>query len=75
MIVKNVNLLLFDDIDTPIVVKIKTRYSSNEVEGIIAKLDSNTLKVKFKEPQPRITPGQSAVFYINDIVLGGGIIV
>lgn len=33
------------------------------------------IKVCFKNPVPRITKGQSAVFYVDDIVLGGGKIV
>jgi tRNA-specific 2-thiouridylase len=32
------------------------------------------IKVTFKQPQFAVTPGQSAVFYDKDTVLGGGII-
>jgi tRNA-specific 2-thiouridylase len=37
-------------------------------------LDGRRVKVDFKEPQRSVTPGQSVVFYQDDVVLGGGII-
>ena len=52
-------------------VTVKTRYSSKEASANI-KQEGNTIRVVFDEPQRAITPGQSAVFYIGDIVLGGG---
>ena len=72
--VKNYNLLLVDEINEPIKVNVKTRYKSKEYPAIIS-MDGNYINVEFDEPQKGITPGQSAVFYLDDIVLGGGIIV
>ena len=77
MLVKDINLLLIDSIDElklkeKIQVGVKTRYSSNEEKANIQMYDKDTIKVEFENPVPRITPGQSAVFYIDDIVLGGG---
>ena len=74
MLVKDINLLAIDNIENEIEVKVKTRYSQKEANAKIKMLDSNTIEVLFCEPQARITPGQSAVFYDEDVVLGGGII-
>jgi molecular chaperone DnaK len=65
---------LIDDLLEPMEVKVKTRYKSIESDAIISKVD-NYINVKFKTPQKGVTSGQSAVFYIDDIVVGGGIIV
>lgn len=72
--VKDYNLLLVDEIKEPIKVMVKTRYKSIEYPATIS-MDNDLIDVIFDTPQKCVTPGQSAVFYIDDIVLGGGIIV
>lgn len=67
-------MLLVDDIEKGLEVEVKTRYSVQSAKAIISK-EGDMIKVKFNKPQRAITPGQSAVFYIGDIVLGGGKIV
>lgn len=72
--VTDINLLLVDEIKEEIKVNVKTRYGSKEAKAKI-KQEGCNIKVIFDEEQRAITPGQSAVFYIDDIVLGGGKIV
>ena len=72
--VADINLLLVDQINDWIDVEVKTRYSTKVAKAKIIEQE-NKIKVVFEEPQRAITPGQSAVFYIGDIVLGGGKII
>ena len=53
---------------------VKTRYRQTDVPCIIEPIDDESIKVIFDEPQIAVTPGQSAVFYLNEVCLGGGII-
>ena len=69
--VNEVNLLLMDEILEPIDVEVKTRYSQKAAKAKIVQVGEK-IKVEFEEAQRALTPGQSAVFYIEDIVLGGG---
>lgn len=71
ILVTDINLLLVDEIKEPIDVEVKTRYSAKVAKAQIMQ-NGNEIKVVFEEPQRAITPGQSAVFYADDIVLGGG---
>ena len=73
--VNEVNLLLVDEVKEEMRVEIKTRYSAKTASGTIAGGEEGKIKVTFDEQQRAITPGQSAVFYVGDIVLGGGKII
>lgn len=75
MLVNQINLLLIDKIEKPMKVMVKIRYSSKEYPANIEMLEEDTIRVVFDEPVARITSGQSAVFYIDDMVLGGGKII
>ncbi len=55
-------------------IEAKIRYRSKPAKATL-KIEDNIAKVKFSEPQRAITPGQSVVFYLNNIVLGGGKII
>ncbi len=51
---------------------VKLRSRSPEAEATIIPLENQRAKIIFKTPQHAITPGQAAVFYQGDEVLGGG---
>ena len=53
---------------------IKVRYATPATPATVKSLSEGTLRIFFHEPQRALSPGQSAVFYRNDHVLGGGII-
>ena len=72
--VRDINLLLFDEISHELEVEVKTRYSSKSAKAKIRQ-NGDKIKIVFDEPQRAITPGQSAVFYLDDIVVGGGKII
>ena len=68
------NFLLNIEQEKNIEIEAKIRYRAKPAKAIL-RLESSIAKVIFDEPQRAITPGQSVVFYVGDIVLGGGKIV
>ena len=68
------NFLIDIDLTKTIEIKAKVRYRANEADCILEVRDG-IAKVTFKDPQRAITPGQSVVFYKDNIVLGGGKII
>jgi tRNA-specific 2-thiouridylase len=53
---------------------VQIRYRSPAVPASIIPLEQNRVRVVFDEPQSSITPGQAAVWYDGEVLLGGGII-
>lgn len=58
----------------PLKATAKIRYRQNDQACVVTQLDEQKFKVSFETPQRAITPGQSVVFYNEDVCLGGGII-
>lgn len=73
-LVSDVNMLVPFELNKELDVNVKIRYLTNESKGKIIR-ENEFIKVITDEPQKAITPGQSAVFYIKDVVIGGGKII
>lgn len=58
----------------PINCTVKTRYRQIDQACTISRIADDQFQVDFAEPQRALTPGQSCVFYLDDICLGGAII-
>ena len=72
--VKEVNLIACTGLDAPLRVKVKVRYKHQEQPATIEQIDETRIRLEFDAPQRAITPGQAAVFYDGDAVIGGGTI-
>ncbi len=73
-IANEINLMMYEKLEKPLTAKVKIRYKDAGSDAIIEQIDNDKIKVIFDKPKKSITPGQSAVFYIDDNVLAGGII-
>lgn len=72
--VKNFNLMKYADISENMEVTTKIRYKDKGSKSTIS-VEKDRIKVEFSENVNAIAPGQSAVFYENEDVIGGGIII
>lgn len=72
--VSRVNWVSIPEPTTPIRATVQVRYRSPAVSVTVIPLEDNRMKLIFDEPQFSITPGQAAVLYDGDIILGGGLI-
>jgi tRNA-specific 2-thiouridylase len=67
-----VNLIAVDDLREPLRVTVKIRHRHEPAAAVIERTGDDEILATFDEPQRAITPGQAAVFYDGDIVVGGG---
>jgi tRNA-uridine 2-sulfurtransferase len=72
---RRVNLIAVDDLPGPMRVSVKIRHRHEPAPAVIEKTADDEILATFDQPQRAITPGQAAVFYDGDTVVGGGWIV
>lgn len=72
--VKDVNFIPFDRLDAPIRAQAKLRYTPSTAPCTIFPAEDGVI-LEFDQPQRAATPGQAAVFYDGELVLGGGTII
>ncbi|MFH1996507.1 MAG: tRNA 2-thiouridine(34) synthase MnmA [Candidatus Omnitrophota bacterium] len=71
-IVERMNWVSVSGITKPIDADVKIRYRHVRAPASIMPAGERRVRVDFKEPQEAPTPGQAAVMYVRDEVLGGG---
>ena len=67
-----VNLISVENLGEPMRVTVKIRHRHEPAPAVIEKTGEDEIIVTFELPQRAITPGQAAVFYDGDVVVGGG---
>ncbi|MFT7483806.1 MAG: tRNA-specific 2-thiouridylase, partial [Oceanospirillaceae bacterium] len=71
--IQKINLLKYDDLyGKDVTVSTKIRYKHEGVSSRVTQLSDDKIRIDFDEPVTGVAPGQAAVFYEGDDVIGGG---
>lgn len=68
------NLIAYQTLGAPARIAARIRYRQKEQAAVVTPLSAAKVMVNFEKPQRAVTPGQAAVFYKGDIVVGGATI-
>jgi len=72
LLAHRVNLISVQQLDKPMRVTVKIRHRHEPAPALVESAGADVFRVTFDEPQRAITPGQAAVLYEGDVVVGGG---
>ena len=72
LVTKRSNLIAVDELRGPMRVSVKIRHRHEPAAAKIEMTGADEIAVTFDQPQRAVTPGQAAVFYDSDVVVGGG---
>jgi tRNA-specific 2-thiouridylase len=72
--VGSINWVSIEPLTSMTTVMVQVRYRSEPVEAELRPMSQERCKLTFREPQFSLTPGQAAVWYSEDLLLGGGLI-
>src|SRR6476646_2985499 len=70
--VHRTNFISIEDLPEPMRVTVKIRHRHEGAPALIGKAADGEILVSFVQPQRAVTPGQAAVFYADEVVVGGG---
>lgn len=74
LLAEDANWIAFDALDAELQVEAKIRYNDPGTAASIRMTANDLVEVVFTTPQRAVTPGQSVVFYQDDVVIGGAVI-
>ena len=72
MRVKKINLISVGELNEPMRVQAKIRHRHEPAPAQLEVCGGDEMTITFDQPQRAVTPGQAAVFYDGDVVVGGG---
>jgi tRNA-specific 2-thiouridylase len=72
LLTRRVNLISVSELREPMRVAVKIRHRHEAAPATLQRVSDNEIQVTFDQAQRAVTPGQAAVFYDGDVVVGGG---